>query len=120
MSSECIFCKIAQKEAEAEVVYEDSDIMAFKDIKPVAPVHLLVIPKKHIPTHQEVAEEDLPLLGKMHMVIADLARAFQINEDGYRLIVNCGQNSGQIVYHLHFHFIGGRRLTDSLAQGRGD
>lgn len=120
MSSECIFCRIINKEMEAEIVYEDSEVMAFKDINPAAPVHLLIVPKKHIPTHQEILEEDMYLLGKMHMVINDLAQAFQIDADGYRVIVNCGKHSGQIVYHLHFHLLGGKPLTDSLAEGRGD
>jgi len=119
LPSDCVFCKIANKEMESEIVYEDSDVVAFKDISPAAPVHLLVVPRKHISTHQEVLEEDAYLLGKIHMVINELARAFQIEEDGYRVIVNCGKHSGQVVYHLHFHLLGGKPLTDSLAEGRG-
>ena len=118
MSSDCVFCKIVSREAEAEVVYEDKDVMAFKDIHPAAPVHLLVIPKKHISTHQELKEEDVSLVGKMHLVINELARTFEVSEDGYRVVANCGRHSGQIVYHLHFHLLGGRPL-DSMSSSRG-
>lgn len=118
MSSECIFCKISNKEADAEIVYEDNDVLAFKDINPAAPVHILVIPKKHIPTHQEIKEEDAHLVGKMHLILSDLARAFELNHDGYRVVVNCGQHAGQIVYHLHFHLLGGRPL-DAMSSVRG-
>ena len=117
-SSDCIFCQIANKEAEAEVVYEDNEVMAFKDINPVTPVHLLIIPKKHIPTHYELKEEDIYLISKIHLIINDLARAFEVNEDGYRVMVNCGQHAGQIVYHLHFHLLAGRPL-DSMASSQG-
>ncbi len=118
MASECIFCKIANREMEAEIVYEDDEIMAFKDIHPAAPVHILAIPKKHIPSHQEIKEEDTPLVGKIHIILRELAQAFEVEQEGYRVVVNCGQHAGQIVYHLHFHLLGGRPL-DTIAGPRG-
>jgi histidine triad (HIT) family protein len=110
MSGDCIFCKIANKEIPAEVVYEDNDIMAFRDLKAKAPVHLLFIPKKHIPTLNDMDEEDVVIAGKMLKAIRDVASQQGVDAAGYRVVVNCNKDGGQEVYHLHFHLLGGRNL----------
>jgi len=119
MSAGCIFCRIINKEASAEIVYEDQDIIAFKDINPAAPVHLLVVPRKHIPTLDDLEENDIMLIGRLHLVVSDLARAFNLDQKGYRVVVNCGQDAGQVVFHLHFHLLGGKPLQHNAAKGLG-
>lgn len=108
--SDCLFCKIASKELPAEIVWEDEEIIAFKDIKPVAPIHILLIPKKHIASMNEVTEEDIKILGKMQIVASKLAKLLNISEAGYRLVSNCGEQGGQTVFHIHYHLLGGRYL----------
>lgn len=108
-----VFGKILRGELPCEKVYESDTVLAFKDIAPKAPVHILIIPKKEIPTLQAVKAEDYPLIGEMIGVAQKLAKEFGI-EEGYRLLVNNGPESGQIVFHLHFHLIGGRRISDDL------
>ncbi len=108
MDKNCIFCKIINKEMKAEFVYEDEDIVAIKDINPQAPVHILIIPKKHISTLNDITEEDDILIGKMHRVAKELAESFNISKDGYRVVFNCGPLAGQSVYHIHLHLLGGR------------
>lgn len=112
--SDCIFCKIVNKEIPANVVYEDSDILAFRDINPVAPVHILIISKKHLASANELLEEDALLIGKMILVAKDLASQEGITETGYRVLTNCGPDSGQEVMHLHFHLIGGKKLGRNI------
>ncbi len=107
---DCLFCKIINKEIPSQIVYEDDDILAFNDIAPKAPVHILIIPKKHIDSHAQLMEEDTELLGKIHMVIKKLAVEKGISESGYRVVINCGEDGGQEVKHLHFHLLGGRKL----------
>jgi len=104
-----VFKKIIDGELPAEKVYEDEEILAIKDIHPKAPVHLLILPKKEIAELQAIADEDLPLIGRIVQVAQKLAEEFEVT-DGYRLIANNGPLSGQEVAHLHFHLIGGRRL----------
>lgn len=104
-----IFGKIIRGELPAEKVFENERILAIKDINPVAPVHVLIIPKKVIPDLQSVAEDDLPLIGEVAAVAQALAKRFNI-ADGYRLLTNNGASAGQSVFHLHFHLIGGRKL----------
>jgi len=104
-----IFAKIIAGEVPSEKVFENERILAIKDINPAAPVHLLIMPKKEIPTLQDLAEEDLPLFGEMVTVAQQLAKEFEI-EDGYRLLVNNGSPAGQTIFHLHLHLIGGRTL----------
>ena len=111
MSADCIFCKIAKKEIPSEIVYESDEIVAFKDIKPVAPHHILIIPKKHIPTLDDLPDEDAPLIAKMFLVARDLARSLGISEKGYRTVFNCREEGGQEVFHLHLHLIGGRKMN---------
>lgn len=105
-----VFKKIIDKELNADIVYEDDLVIAFKDITPVAPVHLLVIPKKEIKNLADVSENDKLLLGHIQYVISKLAKEYNLNEDGYRVVTNINDNGGQTVYHLHYHIIGGRKL----------
>ncbi len=107
---ECIFCKIANKEIPVDIVYEDQKIIAFKDIKPVAPIHLLIIPKKHIPTADHLEVQDRELIGELFLLAQKIARKQGISESGYRLIINVGKDAGQTVEHLHLHLIGGKKL----------
>jgi histidine triad (HIT) family protein len=104
-----VFAKIIAGELPADKVFENERIIAFKDIHPVAPVHILIVPKKEIPDLQSVSPEDLPLIAEMVQVAQALAKRFNIT-DGYRLLTNNGSLAGQIVFHLHFHLIGGRKL----------
>ena len=111
---DCIFCKIIKKEMPAEIVYEDSQIIAFKDIQPAAPIHILVIPKKHIPSLVELKKEDEILIGKIYSVINIIANNQGIDKKGYRVIVNCGIDGGQEVGHLHFHLLAGTQLGEKI------
>lgn len=104
-----VFAKIISGELPAEKVFENERIVAFKDINPAAPIHILIVPKKEIPNLQSVSEEDLPLIGEVVLVAQELAENLGITE-GYRLLVNNGPLAGQTIDHLHFHLIGGRRL----------
>jgi len=108
---ECIFCKIANHEIPTEAVYEDDDVIAFHDINPQAPIHLLIVPKKHITSIMEVAEEDGPIINKIVKVAQKLAKENNIDKKGFRIVVNTGDDGGQTVKHLHFHLLGGRFMT---------
>ena len=110
MEEKSIFEMILDKELESEIIYEDEDIFSIKDINPIAPVHLLIIPKKRINTINYVSEEDTLLIGKMVKVAKNLAKEYEINESGYRLIFNTNDDGGQTVYHIHLHLIGGEKL----------
>lgn len=105
----CIFCKIAAEEMETEFLYEDDQVVAFHDINPVAPVHILVIPKQHIRSVDELTEKENHLVAHIFQVIRKLANKENLN-NGYRIINNCGKEGGQLVPHLHFHLIGGRNM----------
>ncbi len=107
---DCIFCKIAQGELPSTKVYEDEELLAFKDINPVAPVHILVIPKKHIVSLATIEAQDADMLGRMMLTIRDIATEQGLDENGYRVLSNHGPDSGQIVDHLHYHILGGRKL----------
>lgn len=107
---DCLFCKMAAKEIVPDIVYEDEKFLAFKDIKPAAPVHILIIPKKHFPGINDIRFTDAPLIGELHLLANKLAQEAGIAESGYRLLTNCGADSGQQVQHLHFHLLGGRFL----------
>lgn len=109
--AETIFSKIIRKEIPATVVYEDDQVLAFRDISPQAPTHILVIPRKEIATTNDIAEEDEPLVGHMVRVAAKIARDEGIAEDGYRLLFNCNRDGGQEVYHIHLHVLGGRKMS---------
>ncbi len=108
--ADCLFCKIASKEIPAKLAYEDPEMLAFHDIRPQAPVHLQVIPKRHIARVSELAAEDAALMGRMVLVANRLAKELKVSEPGYRLVVNCNPGAGQSVYHLHLHLLGGRPL----------
>lgn len=112
--SDCIFCKIANKEINSDFVYEDDEIIAFKDINPQAPIHILVIPKKHIESIIDLTDEDEMLVGKMYTAIRKIAKKLNIEESGFRLIVNCGKDAGQEVPHLHFHILAGKKLGTKI------
>lgn len=105
-----IFTKIIQREIPATIVYENDDVIAFKDIAPKAPVHVLIVPKKEIPTINHITEEDAHLVGKIMLAAQEIAKAEGIAENGYRLIMNCNEHGGQTVFHLHCHLLGGRAL----------
>ncbi|MEZ6150598.1 MAG: histidine triad nucleotide-binding protein [Pirellulaceae bacterium] len=111
MMSETIFSKIIRKEIPAKVVYEDDQCLAFYDVAPQAPVHVLVIPKKPIESLEQLTAEDAPLMGHLWQVIQRVARQERVAESGYRVVVNCGQQGGQSVDHLHFHILGGRDMA---------
>ncbi|MBR3942985.1 MAG: histidine triad nucleotide-binding protein [Clostridia bacterium] len=110
----CLFCKIANKEIPSSVVYEDDKILAFNDINPVAPVHILVIPKKHIAGADAIEAEDAEILGYIWTKIRVIAEKAGVAEKGFRVINNCGEDGGQTVRHLHFHIIGGVKLTEKM------
>ena len=107
---DCIFCKIINKEVPSTIVYEDEHVIAFKDIHPVTPVHILVIPKKHISSLVDLKEEDEAVIGKIYTVINKIAKQEGILDKGFRVIVNCGEDGGQVVKHIHFHLLGGKKL----------
>ena len=109
--SESIFTKIIKKEIPAQIEYEDNEIIAFKDIDPKAPFHTLIIPKKQIPTINDLEDADAELMGKIFIVAAKLAKKYGIDQKGYRLVFNCNEEAGQTVFHIHCHLIGGRKLN---------
>lgn len=113
---DCIFCKISAKQLNATFVYEDSEIIAFEDIHPQAPVHTLVVPRKHIATVNDIEAGDGGLMSKMFFVAQEVAKKKGIAEKGYRLIVNCNAEGGQMVFHLHMHVLGGRVLGSKLVK----
>lgn len=106
---DCIFCKIGRKEIPSTVVYEDDSLLAFRDLNPVAPVHVLIIPKAHLDSLNAMTPEHMPMLGHLLNTVKIIAEACDIKE-GYRLVSNCGAKAGQSVDHLHFHLIGGRSM----------
>jgi histidine triad (HIT) family protein len=110
MAGKTIFKKIVDKEIPAQIVYEDDQCLAFRDVAPQAPTHVLVIPKKEIASLDDISNDDAKLLAHIWIVIRNLARELKLG-DGYRVVVNCGRDGGQSVDHLHFHLLGGRQLT---------
>lgn len=114
MAAETIFSKIIRKEIPADIVYQDDLVTAFRDIAPKAPTHILIIPNKIIPTVNDVTAEDEQVLGHLFVIAAKIAKEQGIDEDGYRLIVNCNKHGGQEVFHLHMHLVGGKQLGKML------
>lgn len=108
---DCIFCRIIKGEIPSKKVYEDDMVLAFEDINPVAPVHVLLIPKKHIKNINELEENNISILSHMVKTIPQIAKTMNIYESGYRVVNNCGEDGGQEVQHIHFHIIGGRKLV---------
>ena len=109
--SDCLFCGIIKGDIQGAIVYQDNSVVAFKDISPKAPVHLLLVPRKHLATLLDMQEEDKGLMGDIFYLAAKLARDHGISEDGFRVVINCGAGAGQSVYHVHFHLLGGRPFT---------
>lgn len=114
MEEECIFCRIVAGESSADLVYQDKDCLAFRDIAPQAPTHLLVIPKAHIPSLAEIGEDQQELAGRLMIIAKSLAEEEGLAAKGYRLVMNCGSEGGQVVPHLHLHLLGGKRLGGKL------
>jgi histidine triad (HIT) family protein len=108
---DCIFCKIAARKLPAKLIYEDDAVVAFRDINPVAPTHVLIIPREHVETVNDLEPGHAELVGRLHLVAAKLAAQEKLSERGYRLVLNCGPEAGQAVLHLHLHLIGGRKLS---------
>lgn len=108
--SDCLFCKIVQGEIPSEKVYETEDVFAFRDIQPQAPVHVLLIPKKHIASAHAIEPDDRVVIGNIHLAAQEVAKSLGIADDGYRLVTNIGQHGQQTVHHLHYHLLGGRQL----------
>ncbi len=108
---DCLFCKIIAGEIPAAIRYEDEHLVAFEDINPQAPTHLLLVPRKHIPTTLDISAEDQQLLGHLLQVAGKLARQAGFADEGFRIVNNCNADGGQTVWHIHFHLLGGRQLT---------
>ena len=110
MPADCLFCRILAKEIPSKIVHEDEQAVAFEDINPQAPTHVLVVPRKHIATLNDVTAADAPLVGHLHLVAARIARERGIDQSGYRTVLNTGRGAGQSVFHLHLHLLGGRGM----------
>ena len=108
---ECLFCRIAKKEIPAKVVREDPDMLAFEDVHPQAPVHILIIPKAHVEKVSDLAEKDAGMVGRLVLAAKDIAREKGIQGSGYRIVFNCNRDAGQAVFHLHLHLLGGRKFS---------
>ena len=107
---DCLFCKIAAGKMDTDFIYQDEQVVVFEDINPKAPVHLLIVPKKHISDLNSLETEDSELIGHIYQIAKQMAAEYDIAESGYRLVSNCGDDGGQTVYHIHFHLLGGRKL----------
>ena len=106
-----IFNKIINKEIRADIVFENDKVIAFKDINPAAPIHLLIIPKKNIKTINDIEENDKELIGELFLAAKKIAKDYNIDKNGYRLIFNCNDDAGQTVFHIHMHLLAGRKLS---------
>lgn len=112
--NDCIFCKIVNEEIPSNKVYEDENVLAFKDLNPQMPVHILVIPKKHIESIIDLKEEDETLVGKIFTAINKITNNIGIDKNGFRVISNCGEDAGQTVKHLHFHILAGEKMNERI------
>ncbi|WP_028304844.1 histidine triad nucleotide-binding protein [Oceanospirillum maris] len=108
---DCLFCKLVARDIPADIVFEDEDVIAFRDIAPQAPTHILIIPKRHISTLNDLTEEDCALVGRLQFTAQKIAKEIGIADDGYRVVMNCNEDGGQTVYHIHMHLLGGRALA---------
>lgn len=108
--SDCIFCKIANKEINSEIVYEDDKVISFKDLNPQAPVHVLIIPKEHFSSTLEINDSNSEIVGNVFAAAVKIAKKLGIDKNGFRIVNNCGEDGGQTVGHMHFHMLGGRNL----------
>ena len=111
---DCIFCKIVAEEIPAVVVYENERVVAFEDIEPMAPVHVIVIPKEHVATVMDITADHADLMVDLMSAVQEVVRIKGIDKSGFRVVINCNQDGGQIVFHLHIHILGGRKLQDGL------
>ncbi|MCS7227383.1 MAG: histidine triad nucleotide-binding protein [Endomicrobia bacterium] len=111
MNRECIFCKIINKEIKSEIVFENENIIVFKDINPQAPLHLLIVPKKHISSLNEIDDDNKSIIAEVFMTAKIIATQLGVENEGYRIVVNTGKNAGQEVFHIHFHFLSGRKFS---------
>lgn len=109
--TDCIFCKIVSGDIPGDIVYQDEDVLAFRDLNPQAPTHILVIPRKHIATINDIQPEDAELIGKMYLAASQIAKDEGIAEPGYRAVMNCNREAGQTVFHIHLHLLGGRPMS---------
>lgn len=109
-NNSCIFCKIIKKEIPAKIIFEDNKVLAFEDIRPQAPVHILIIPKTHIEKLSDIKEESTAIIGRLTLAANTLADKNKIDKSGYRVVINCGHDAGQAVSHLHLHLLGGRPM----------
>jgi histidine triad (HIT) family protein len=112
--NDCLFCKIGNGEIKADIVYQNDKIIAFKDIRPIAPVHILIIPKEHISSMNRVSEERTDLLGELLYYTTKIAKELEIAEDGYKILIRTGKHGGQEVPHLHLHLLGGAKLSEGI------
>ncbi|ACL76440.1 histidine triad nucleotide-binding protein [Ruminiclostridium cellulolyticum] len=112
--NDCIFCKIINGEIPSKKVYETDKVYAFHDINPEAPVHVLIVPKEHIASHNELSSENVDVMKDIHLAANEIARKLGISESGYRLINNCGADAGQTVFHLHYHLAGGTAMGSKI------
>ncbi len=108
---DCVFCKIADKEIPANIIYEDNDIIAFNDLDPQAPEHILIIPRTHIATTNDIEEDQAELIGRMVLTAKKIAKGLDIDQSGYRIVLNCQAGAGQSVFHIHLHVLGGRQMA---------
>ena len=108
--TDCIFCKIVAGEISAAVVYDDDQVLAFRDIQPEAPIHIIIIPKRHIATLNDLTPADAELIGRMHLAARQVALDLGVAESGYRTLINCNRDAGQYVFHVHMHLLAGRNL----------
>ena len=107
----CLFCKIIKQEIPATILYEDESVLAFEDVNPQAPVHILVIPRKHISTPLDITDEDNELIGRMYQVASKIAKDRKVADSGFRLVMNCNKDAGQAVFHIHLHLLAGRPMN---------
>jgi histidine triad (HIT) family protein len=114
VAEDCIFCKIVARQIPADIVHEDDDVVAFKDIHPQAPLHVLIIPKTHIATVNDIPEAESAVVGRMAMAARRIARDAGVADDGYRLVMNCLAGGGQTVFHIHMHLLGGKQMRPGL------
>lgn len=109
--SDCIFCKIVSGDIPGDIVYQNDDVLAFRDLGPQAPVHVLIIPKRHISTINDLQPTDAELIGKMYLAAKEVAKQEGMDESGYRCVMNCNDDGGQTVHHIHLHVLGKRQMT---------
>jgi histidine triad (HIT) family protein len=109
-SPDCLFCKIAAGKIKADVIHENESVIAFRDINPQAPTHVLIVPRNHVPTINDLTESEIGEVGRLFLAAKQVARQEGVDESGYRVVMNCGEGAGQSVFHIHLHLLGGRPL----------